>query len=77
MNNIHNIAIILLSIIVVFNCFDIKPLYAGTIVLEDDILRKNTCIGKKIDLPKIISREYYNANKDISIVAYISQLSMD
>jgi len=76
MKNIHNIAIIFLTIIAI-NCFDIKPLYAGTIVLEDDILRKNTCIGKKIDLPKTISSEYYNANKDISMVAYISSLSMD
>lgn len=73
MQTCKEILILLLAFITAFSS-SIKPLYAGTLVLEDRILRSNTCIFKTLPLP--FTKTYYEG-RNIEVVAAMSQLSID
>ena len=57
------------------SCFNIVPLRAGTIKVEDADIRSRQKFQLKIDLQ--MNKEYKEKRKDINVIASITSLSID
>lgn len=64
-----------LCLIASVSSFYITPLRAGTIQITDNDIRSTKLLHKEIDLQ--IKKEFYEAHKDIQVIASFSSLSMD
>jgi hypothetical protein len=70
------LALLLLSaLLALASSAPLRPIYAGTLELEDKILRLNTCIFKNLTLP--FTKSEYEAFSNVGVIATISELSMD
>jgi hypothetical protein len=68
--NFYKTVFLIIQAIAAVSSAEIKPLYAGTIELDDNILRKNTCIFKTLPLP--FAKDTFQSSGKINVIATIS-----
>jgi hypothetical protein len=73
--NTQHLATFVALLALVLSTEDIVPLEAGSVTVEDKFIRRNTCISRYFDLQ--LTREQYEQQGDISVVAALSELNLD
>lgn len=67
--------LLLLLAVTATSKFELIPLEAGRLVVEDKFLRRNTCIFKNVELQ--MTKTEYERNPEMEVIAGISDMKMN